>query len=293
MKKTTFILLLLTLGYIKSFGQNNYSIFNLNQTHAQFKNLKGKVKVIRDYRYKNTSPERGDTLDRPGKLDMYFVTEYNREGNMISYTQYRVNGSIASRKDYSYDKLGRLTQVIDNTPNEKNSSIYRMIISYDSKGKMVKETASSFSGAVSSIKTFGYDTKGRLVNYNILFPYSQERWTNSLQYDTKGRVVRNESRMKNSYHISERKLDDKTGLPEQEIGFEKGIKSSTTDYTYDPFGNMLSQRYSYHGDGGNGGREQYRYEYDTKQNWVIKRSDFYDSDDYHSQAFERREIVYY
>ena len=78
MNRTIFILLLLTLGSIKSFAQSNYAIFNLDQTHSQFKNLKGNVKEVREYRYKNTSPERGDTLGRPGKLDMYFVTEYNR-----------------------------------------------------------------------------------------------------------------------------------------------------------------------------------------------------------------------
>ena len=210
---------------------------------------------------------------------------------MSSFTQYRSDGSIAKRKDYSYDKLGRLTQVIDNTPNSKNLSIYRATIVYNAKGKMAKETFSSFSGTVGSIKTFNYDPKGMLTSYELI--YNQERSTHNLRYDAKARVIRFESRTNKNHNISQRELDDKTGLLMQEIRFENGVKIGTTSYSYDQTGNVVSQRYSFQVYGGNSGREKYSYEYDTKQNWVIKRSDFYGVDNYHSQAFERREIVYY
>lgn len=75
------------------------------------------------------------------------------------------------------------------------------------------------------------------------------------------------------------------------IGFENGAKSGLTDYAYDLWGNMVSQQYSFQKVGS--GREKCRYEYDSRQNWVVKISDFYDTGNYHSQALAKREIVYY
>lgn len=264
------------------------------RNHLEMNNLRGNVKTVKEYRYKLIR-QTGDTVGAKNAIDYYFVTHYNKAGNITERTQYRGDNSVANYKKYTYDLQNRLMSVSDSTPNTLPGVHARTIerFTYNKSGNLIQKTDSLLNNrSVTSTTTYTYNAANQVASLLIHYIPSNATDKRTYTYDAAGNIteMRQESRGSSgktifSYHPGSALLSAKVVIYKDSL---------FSQYQYDQYNNRVSatthdgEKKRYYA------RETNKYEFDKQHNWIIKHStSLLNSDENRSTLTEKREISYY
>lgn len=203
---------------------------------------------------------------------------YNENGmiNKIAYISSNLEDS------YRYDEYGRK---IEQTSVFSNGDRSILSYEYDANGNVISMAhvyyLSGFSKPDVSTYTYTYDDNGNMLTESYSAPWSNDYYNDEYIYDEDGRLIKY-SRVGNYFNFYNEYTYDENGYLISMVYYHsrngktvttytndangraiKAISSSskgetTEEFTYDDFGNVLSQKICYY----NGNIETYEYEYE-------------------------------
>ena len=149
-----------------------------------------------------------------------WTTNYNYDylGRLVNTTTWPAGGTPTGVTNYSYNKLGQLTEYYDSLTGVTQR------YNYDSIGRITSSLSSDGSLDVD----YSYDDKGRLLTRTYVIPETGSM-TNSYRYNSDGYLIEEETPMSsNTYTV------DKFGRITQRrvTDYEPGSTAHTTAYTY-------------------------------------------------------------
>ena len=183
----------------------------------------------------------------------YGEAGYNEDNfSITSYTYYavnqvvngitvKINGLVATETgplgnviSYTYDARGRvLTQTYGS-----GASAYSVAYSYNHRGSIITETDSN--GVVT---TYTYNSNGFLTQKSVNDPNDSEpaRVIATYVYDNLGRKVQEQDAQQYFQNVSIRYTYNTAGDIETKTLYVSPTESYTTGYTYDSYGNVISE----------------------------------------------------
>jgi len=222
--------------YDKECSQNDFRIDNL---HSRNQKLFSNVKTIKEVEYK--------IVDRNPKYYNHFISDYNKNGYLISQTQIKED-SVLSKIIYKYDNENRLVEQVNYFGSDTISYSGKQVFQYNgntrrsslfnSKNQVIAKTTEEFNSK-------GYKTKHIIEYLNI------KTDTTYYEYDQIGKLKR---QWKN-------KKDDVKYLYDtnhNRIGIVNMFSQDTTlfNQSFDKYGNQK------------GINENFIY--DNEKNWIKK-----------------------
>jgi hypothetical protein len=271
MKNSAILIFILTAFVFEGYSQTEK--YNLES-----KNLHRKVRKTIEHYYKYDK-ESGGFVKGSVNID-----RYNNDGNLIETyylynSKYSENTPVKKLYNYNSDELLMGTKDISDKKS-KYSSEYKF--TYNKKGHLIKRESVSTDGS-KYLTVFKNDRKGRVINekqYN-----KKDKLTADINYTYKGNI---KTENKTSYSSTDGSI-----IGNYVTTFNNNVKTlyksdgkygnSSTNYTYDKEGNLLTSNYS----GKTSSKNTYDYVYDKKDNWIKKH---YRSGKY--QYFYFREIYF-
>jgi hypothetical protein len=291
MRKLLALLSVFCLSFTFALQAQVYELDRPYHNHLEMQKLKGKVKQVKEYRYKHTGPKK-ESIGTKGALEMYFVTTYNRNGNKVEYRLFRADHSIARLEEYEYDVKGRLISVKGGDPNSKGSGSVASYV-YDSKGRLMSESNKMrTSGNVIFEKTYRYDNKNRLIHTEGFFPIGKDRYTTMINYTGDIELVEASHKRPNVTSKTTRYYDVRSKLLLRENHTYSKSPGAHDTYSYDNFGNKIMIKH-FKGDEKTFDQELFMYDYDKNHNWVNRHSIFHKESSSQSETIATRELSYY
>lgn len=231
-------------------------------TTAEDMCLQGKVKNLVEYQYKAVEKfgevVQGDPYRPEQSWDLKY--EFDEKGFCKKVHQMTPEGEDVGSISYLYDAQGR--KVLERNYDSKGIFIDELSFQYDAQGRLVKTqkylTDNNPAGNISyeykgNVKTSKYyNFKGELLQKEIQTLSKHNFPLETKIFGKEGDIV---SWRKEKYNVD--------GLREKLIGYEDdGSVSFEVDFTYDKYGNLLSQT----------GEDvlplTIEYTYDEQGNWI-------------------------
>lgn len=190
---------------------------------------------------------------------------YNPKNQLVEINFYYDRQKLYGKDKYSYDENGLMSIIKYNGDgNFDGQQIYK----WDSQSRMITENTWDYKKRPVTLFDFKYDEKGNVIwqgettqSSGTTIPVSQTEFT----YNTKDQRI---------------KMVKK---------FESAIDSSETFYTYDSYGNILTEIEKYRSKKSPISKYTYTYTYDSNGNWLTKLSEDEDKD----YELIEREIKYW
>lgn len=220
-------------------------------------NLRGKVKSLSEISYKavekfgeiKTGNRERDSWSENDRLIIF-----DQKGNKIEENIYASDGNLRKKYTFEYDNLGNLSK--KNRYNFDGSLYEKHTYEYDDKGNLVIDNSYWSDGSLKIKLTYKYDNIGNVIKEQKYRSDGTLLKKYRYQYDNKGNLV------KKNRHESD--------------GIIIIRPSQTTiwmwTYKYDDKGNIIEVK-EYDSVGNLDNVKNFKYEYDSKGNWV-KRIDF-------------------
>ena len=183
---------------------------------------------------------------------------YDENGNLLEVKEvYSDNGEVSFELSYKYDKNNNVVYSYENS----GYFIDEDTLEYDSKGKVIKDTFTTSSGAEGYFE-YTYDSKGRKtksVYYYYSGPDMTFNDTTTYTYNKKGYLTKS---------ISESKSGSKT----------------VNTYKYNSDGNMYYYSSDDYDENGFVDRYEYKYEFDEYGVMLVGYIKYPDSDEWYDMS---------
>ncbi|MDR0559793.1 MAG: hypothetical protein LBG92_06455 [Prevotellaceae bacterium] len=237
--------------------------FAQNKTGYSEMGLKDRVKSIKETQYKLNDVNPG--------LNEIILKEYsfNKNGQKTVETSNEVGKDLKTRHEISYDKSGRIAS--ETEQNTDVNSNFTVRYKYEA-GKLSKKELIANRKVISTY-IYKYNEKGNVASMEIkkklgLLDIYNEQF--EYQYDDSCRLVEETHQDGKDYSKTEYRYDEKNRIVRTVEYNQRGGITYETDYEYDDFDNPSSEITKY--------RDRviknisYLYEYDSRGNWINKRS---------------------
>ncbi|MFJ1427832.1 hypothetical protein ACILD6_04405 [Capnocytophaga canimorsus] len=263
--------------------------------------LKGKVKSVRTAGYtvvekfgeirKGKITDLDDFINFGSFFDSFNLIDglcvYNEKGDIIEINRYNSDGSLNWKGVYKYDNKGN--KIEENGYNSDGSFVSKMIYKYDDKDNLIEENWSDSSGNIYDGPTYKYDDKGNQIEKNHYHSDGSFEGKQIYKYDDKGNQIELNNYNYDGDFVGKItcKYDDKGNKVEAEMhndwnGFIRLI------FKYDDKNNVVEMN-MYDSKEGSEDKITFKYEFDTKGNWVKLIN--YENDK--PELIIEREIEYY
>ncbi|WP_120488692.1 hypothetical protein [Bergeyella cardium] len=229
-------------------------------------NLKGKVKSIRETRYKAVE-KFGEAVKVKGDISDSDIEEllFNEKGNIIEKNRFFYG--LYWKYTYKYDEKGN--KIEGNYFNKDGSLCWKYTYKYDEKGNQIEENWFNPDGSLDKKYTYKYDEKGNQVEENNFNKDGSLEDKFTYKYDEKGNQI--ETNWFNEDGSLERKFT----------------------YKYDEKGNLIETNW-FNEDGSLERKFTYRYTYyDQKDNWTQRIEYEIENDIEKASTITERIIEYY
>lgn len=244
-----------------------------SETDLQYMNLKGKVGSVLEKVYEAT---RENGIVSAGKLQWSVFYKFDKEGNMITKTNYAPDGSMENTVINTYSKPGLLAEkqaflkgnkLWYRKTQEYNADNYLIkYASFDSTGKVEEEeiTDYKFKDPYNYVETTKSEDKKYSKNMLYIDSITLNKNNNVIHSIHHGGYYENATYSYNSGNrVTQKILKDSLGIVETEIYYE-----------YDEKGNMVKTESNYPVN-----KTKYlttiAYTYDETGNWIKKIEDAY------------------
>ncbi|HXG65658.1 MAG TPA: hypothetical protein VNO70_11165 [Blastocatellia bacterium] len=118
----------------------------------------------------------------------YFsVTEYDARGNITSRTNYKADGSIASRHVIIRDDKGNVAEVA--VYDSGGSVMHKYVYKYDDKDRRTEWATLNPDGSVSDRYVSSYDERGNLVEEIVYITDGSVHTRSVYSYDDRGKMT--------------------------------------------------------------------------------------------------------
>jgi len=262
--------------YTRAKTENNWS--------PEIRKLKGEVKSVKTALYRAVG-ESG--IVRKEHLNQTLISSYDRSGNKTETLIYDAEGGLMQVYRYSYDSRDNL--IVRSSYHPNGNQIQKDTYRYDSKGNLIENARQNFSLQQHTTFYVDYDKKGREQKLTRCASDGEILSVRSFSYDRQG----------NKNEASE-DIELETLSYYSSVFDTKG--NEIESYEHDSEGNIVTrsisaydnndqviERVSYRADGSVIRHNSYEYQYDQKQNWIIK-TEYQDSI---PLSISIREIEYY
>lgn len=293
MKKLQILIITLLICFAFKGNTQVFHLANKFSNHIEMNNLNGKVKSVKEYRYKLTyNPN--DTVKPKKVLDMYFITCYNEQGNIIKSTQYRKEASVCRVDEYTYDDKNRVIFYRNSSSDEPNSGM-RTTIQYDKAGNRTNEiTISIRNNQVLATKTYSHNSKNQLAIMTNHTDYGNQTDQTFYTYDSESNIMESRQKTTGGENVSKFSYFPKSKLVSK-IAISGFGKAYYFNYRYDKYKNVISYAKDLGKEEIYSGDELTEYEYDKFNNWIVSK-DFIVSQEgikYKTDSRKEREIEYF
>ena len=271
-------------------------VYHLNYeyaNHLEMNNLYSKVKTVKEYRYKITRSVK-DTASLKKELDMYFVTQYNQHGNIITSTQFRQDNSVAMKKDYKYDIHNRIIQEISADQPLTMGNITKT--TYDEINRRNSEVSTSLiRGSLISSRKFSYNDKNQVAGMDIFYAYDNAADQRTYKYDSNVNMIESRQKQKSGENLTTISYFPDMHLQKEITIYSQEGEPFSIVNEYDQYKNHIRiDKY----DGkkrANYGSEIKKYTYDKNKNWIncVVTYVAKEGPQYNSKSLTTREIAYY
>ncbi len=293
MKKLQIMIVILLFCFSYKGNAQVFHLADKFKNHLEMNNLNGKVKSIKEYRYKLTF-NANDTIKPKKVIDMYFITFYNEQGNIIKSAQYRKDASICRLEEYTYNDNNRVTLYRDSSSDIPNSGM-QTTIQYNKAGNRIDETTINIrKNQVLATKTYTYNSKNQLASMTNHIDYGNQTDQTFYTYDSESNIVESRQKTNGGENISKTSYFPKSKLASK-ITISSFDKTYYISYTYDKYKNVISSTKHFGNEKIYSGDELKEYEYDKFNNWIVSK-DFIISQEgvkYKTNSRKEREIEYY
>lgn len=256
-------------------------------------NLKGKVQSKREISYE--AIDKFGKITKGKRLPTYELSDeyilFNEMGNKIRYSLYYTEGSLLYTETYNYDDNGNRIERNFGVDEFRGG---KWLYKYDSKGRRIEEIEYKPDGSINRKHFFKYGAAGNKIEKKEYKSDGSLENISSYKYDDKGNQIE-ENRFNSDGNLNVRETyqyDDEGNLIEDNVHYSDGTQATKTTYTYDNDKNIIMViRFDLYQDidGNQYEVTTYKYEYDSKNNW-IKRTEF---DNKIPKYIIEREIEYY
>jgi hypothetical protein len=287
--------LIVALLFFFSFTGNTqvFHLANKFNNHLEMNNLNEKVKSVKEYRYKLTY-NADDTVKPKKVLDMYFITYYNKYGNIIKSTQYRKDASVCRLEEYTYDNKNRVILYRDSFSDKPNTGM-QTTIQYNKAGNRTNETTISIpNNQILATKTYNYNSKNQLATMTMHIDYGNETDQTFYTYDSVNNIIESRQKTTGGENISKISYFPKSKLV-SEIASSSFSEAYYFSYTYDKYKNVISYTKHLGKEKIYSGDELTEYEYDKFNNWIVSKNFIVSQEGvkYKSDSRKEREMEYY
>ena len=255
-----------------------------HQLNWQRYNLKGKVKSITEFNYKEYVHE-SQLTSVEAKVNMVF----DKAGNLVDQTVYLRQERFASHNTYKNDGAGNCTEM--NDWQEDGSLDRKYFYQYDGAGNRINEKRFDGKGKLRSHETYTYDAYGNQLEWKKIGKSFSQNIKYKYTYDTLHRVIAADiaDQITKDITTTQRILVKRYGdTVEQQftshltqwqtvVAVDKNSRMIYHKAVGDPPGGRMELAYQYDSHGnciavdviaGPEKPRRYEYVYDTKGSWV-------------------------
>ena len=248
--------------------------------------LKGKVKsftLLENYRYK-----KDDKFTEWGILYNKKYT-FDNTGRYTEYTELKATGELSYKIKYVYNAKEKMATVSNFDKDEKPT--IKQIWTYNNSGQIIQMQYYTKENKADWRYIYTYNTNGNRVMMESYKPDSTFYSKTTYSFDNKGNETGYLLQTKGYANSSEKYTWDTNGNKTEEIWMDgKNEITFRHVYVYDGKGNVIEEQVFKKQDINFTSKATYKYEYDTKGNW-IKRTK-YTADGIEFDIAERK-IMYY
>ena len=250
-------------GKVKSIRSTDFrAVVNGGSIPMGYRIDTGDSDIFTGFNEKGYKTEEG-FFDVNAVLTDRIVFKYNEKDKLVEMATYKSAGSLEKRRTFRYDEKGNLAEKTDfDTAGQACSD--RMLYKCDEKGNIIEETIYRPCDKKESYSSFKYDERENIIEY--------------MNYADDGRLI-----MKTVLTY-----DNKNNLIEGNNSSDNEIYSNRAVFRYDDKNNCIGFT-SYKKDGSLSFNHEYKYEYDSRGNW-IKKTTYYNGN---ATMITVREIKYY
>lgn len=208
--------------------------------------------------------------DRFAKPETWII-KYDGEGNIIETVHKKPDGSLHSRRAYSYGRTNKLIKQKTTLYEEDGSVGSTWTYIYDHSGNIIEEVYYNPGKSFESRWTYVYDDWDHRAVENYFNTFGFRVWSAGRIFDPEGNLIE-----------------------ESYFGKDDALKSKTV-YTYDRHGN-LTDNIRYNSDSSFNNRSKTIYTYDNHGNWTASSRNFSvnEKESYDKPVEMRyRTIIYY
>ena len=233
---------------LATFALINTGCSDANKPHnsASTNESSGKAKLIK---------EEIITDDSPMALSPKKVIKYNENGKITDEYYYDKGDVLKSHNQYTYNELGSVIELKRIYPTPEYNS--KVVYTYDSSNKLLKEINYDRNNIVSSETTCTYDSDGNILKkeftnsftYKYEYIYDENKKLKSIVYFNDDGSKDTEKPKENGRYQNDKnntyKYDDKNNLIEETHNASYGFSKFTTEYDYNEKGEWLKKRTFY------------------------------------------------
>ena len=195
------------------------------------------------------------TNDDPIALSPKTVFKYNENGKITDEYYYDKGDVLKSHNQYTYNELGSVIELKRIYPTPEYNS--KVVYTYDSSNKLLKEINYDRNNIVSSETTCTYDSDGNILKkeftnsftYKYEYIYDENKKLKSIVYFNDDGSKDTEKPKENGRYQNDKnntyKYDDKNNLIEETHNASYGFSKFTTEYDYNEKGEWIKRRSFY------------------------------------------------
>ena len=204
---------------------------------------------------------------------LVYVSSFDEKGNATESIVYNPDGSLNRKHGwgYTYDDKGRVTE--RTFLNANGVLTAKAFFNYDDRGRQVEATFFSPPGSVNHVQSYAYDDKGNMIREVHRNPDGTIRNSQVNTYDADGRLTEYSLHKPDGtfYQRNVYTYDGRGRETGWAIYKEDGAPVMGLTRRYDEKGNV--SELLRHSKGVITARETYAYEFDSRGNWVKRKTE--------------------